>query len=115
MTARLMTTIALSGLLVLTLATPVASREKKRRRIDINAAPITTDKSVRYDDPIVYVRSPRWVDERGRKRSARWAEFGHPFAVTPHSDLMLLHPDGKEELLVAGGKGAVQDPYVSCG
>jgi hypothetical protein len=25
---------------------------------------------------------------------------------------MLLHPDGKEEVLVAGGEGAVADPYV---
>jgi hypothetical protein len=26
---------------------------------------------------------------------------------------MLLHPDGSEEVLVAGGKGAIADPYVS--
>ena len=26
---------------------------------------------------------------------------------------MLLHPDGSEEVLVPGGKGAVTDPYVS--
>ena len=26
---------------------------------------------------------------------------------------MLLHPDGSEELLVAGGDGAVTDPFVS--
>ncbi|MCH8043375.1 MAG: hypothetical protein IID44_06610 [Planctomycetes bacterium] len=26
---------------------------------------------------------------------------------------MLLHPDGKEELLVTGGKGAVTDPVIS--
>ena len=59
------------------------------------------------------MRSPRWVEDRGNKRPARWAEFGHPFAVTPNSDLVLLHPDGAEELLVAGGEGAIQDPYVS--
>src|SRR5262249_11457718 len=29
------------------------------------------------------------------------------------TDLMLLHPGGKEEVLVAGGKGAIADPYVS--
>ncbi len=26
---------------------------------------------------------------------------------------MLLHPDGSEEVLVAGGNGAVTDPFVS--
>src|SRR5947207_378428 len=26
---------------------------------------------------------------------------------------MLLHPDGSEEMLVEGGKGAIADPYVS--
>ena len=31
----------------------------------------------------------------------------------PGGDLMLLHPDGKEEVLVEGGKGSVTDPYVS--
>ncbi len=29
------------------------------------------------------------------------------------ADLMLLHPDGKEEVLVVGGKGSVTDPMVS--
>src|SRR5262249_34188242 len=28
-------------------------------------------------------------------------------------DLMLLRPDGSEEVLVEGGKGAIADPYVS--
>jgi hypothetical protein len=26
---------------------------------------------------------------------------------------MLLHPDGTEDLLVAGGNGAVTDPFIS--
>jgi hypothetical protein len=33
--------------------------------------------------------------------------------LEPGSDLVLLHPDGKEEVLVAAGKGAVTDPCVS--
>src|SRR5262249_9633036 len=28
-------------------------------------------------------------------------------------DLMILHPDGKEEVLASGGEGSVADPYVS--
>ena len=31
----------------------------------------------------------------------------------PGTDLMLLHPDGSEEVLVEGGEGAVADPFVS--
>ena len=36
-----------------------------------------------------------------------------PFNLRASTDLMLLHPDGSEEVLVAGGKGAIADPYVS--
>jgi len=80
---------------------------------DIDPQPIASDEGVKYDYDIVYVRSPRWVEEKDRKRAARWAEFAHLFNVTPGSDLVLLHPDGKEEVLVEGGEGAIQDPYVS--
>lgn len=81
--------------------------------MDIDPAPITNDDSIQYDYDIVYVRSPRWVQDGERKRPARWAEFAHIFNVTPGSDLVLLHPDGSEEILVEGGEGAIQDPYVS--
>src|SRR5262249_51372605 len=33
--------------------------------------------------------------------------------MEPGADLMLLHPDGSEEVLVRGGEGAVTDPVVS--
>ena len=82
-------------------------------KININPPHVSEDKSIKIDYPIVYVRSPLWVTDGERKREARWAEFGHPFAVTPNSDLMILHPDGREQLLVEGGEGAIQDPYVS--
>ena len=42
-----------------------------------------------------------------------WPEIGHPYNLKAATDLMLLHPDGSEEVLVAGGKGAIADPYVS--
>ncbi|QDU98521.1 HzsA-related protein [Lignipirellula cremea] len=99
-------------LLLLLAASPVWA-EKHTGVLNIKPAEISSDASVKYDYPIVYVRSPRWVEDRGEQRPARWAEFAHAFSVTPGSDLMLLYPDGKEELLVAGGEGAVQDPYVS--
>ncbi len=63
--------------------------------------------AVTYD--IVYVRQPRYGDTE----ETIWPEVFHPARMEPGADLMLLHPDGSEELLVAGGNGAVTDPFVS--
>ena len=70
---------------------------------------ISTDKTVKYDYDIVYVRAPR--NDRDR---SRWAEVGDPRTMEPGSDLMLLHPDGNEEILVAAKDvEAIADPFVS--
>src|SRR5262249_37798155 len=45
--------------------------------------------------------------------SSRWPDASLPLNVDAGGDLMLLHPDGSEERLVAGGKGSVNDPFVS--
>ena len=58
---------------------------------------------------IVYVRQPRFGDNS----NTTWPEVAHPASIDPGADLMLLHPDGSEELLVDGGVGAVTDPFVS--
>lgn len=60
-----------------------------------------------YD--LVYVRQPRFGDNS----NTTWPEVFHPARIDPGADLMLLHPDGSEERLVAGGNGAVTDPFVS--
>src|SRR5262245_2526597 len=70
---------------------------------------ISSDKSVRYYFDIVYVRAPRHADEK----MGKWAEFSDPIHIEPGADLMLLHPDGREEKLVDGTDGSVMDPYVS--
>jgi hypothetical protein len=75
----------------------------------LNPPHITTDKTVRYDYDIVYVRAPR----NPRNRS-KWAEVGDPRTMEPGSDLMLLHPSGEEEVLVAAkDPAAIADPFVS--
>src|SRR5262249_5179911 len=66
-----------------------------------------TAHAVSYD--IVYVRQPRF----GNNTNTTWPEVAHPASIDPGADLMLLHPNGSEELLVAGGNGAVTDPFVS--
>lgn len=63
--------------------------------------------AVDYD--IVYVRAPRYGDEK----PTRWPEVKDPIQMEPGADLMLLRPDGSEEVLVEGGHGSVVDPYVS--
>ena len=42
-----------------------------------------------------------------------WPDASEPFNMHASTDLMLLHPNGKDELLVAGAPGAIADPYVS--
>ncbi|MFO0965005.1 MAG: hypothetical protein U0793_05365 [Gemmataceae bacterium] len=77
--------------------------------LSIEPPPIATDKSIKYDFDIVYVRAPR--PEKGR---GHWAEVGDPRTMEPGSDLMLLHPDGSEEVLVpVKAHEAIADPFVS--
>ncbi len=78
--------------------------------LDLRIPLASADASVRYDYDIVYVRAPRLGDGAG----SLWSEIAHPSLMDPGADLMLLHPDGSEELLVeGGGDGAVTDPMVS--
>src|SRR5262249_18468160 len=78
--------------------------------LDVKIPHISTDKSVKYNYDIVYVRARR-AGDKVHKRF--YTDFSQPVAMEPGADLMLLHPDGKEELLVKGGEGAVTDPMVS--
>ena len=63
--------------------------------------------AVTYD--IVYVRAPRYGDVTLTK----WPEVINPVQAEPGSDLMLLLPNGSEEVLFAAGNGAVVDPVPS--
>ncbi|HVW03026.1 MAG TPA: hypothetical protein VHB77_21880 [Planctomycetaceae bacterium] len=78
--------------------------------LDVNPPHISTDKSIRYDYDIVYVRARRAGDTVHKRF---YTDFSQPVTMEPGADLMLLHPDGTEELLVAGGKGSVTDPVIS--
>jgi hypothetical protein len=78
--------------------------------IDVNVPHIRTDKSVNYDYDIVYVRADRAGDEKHKRF---YTDFSQPVTMEPGADLMLLHPDGSEEVLVEGGNGSVTDPVIS--
>ena len=56
------------------------------------------------------MRAPR-AGDKVHKRF--FTDFSTPVTLEPGADLMLLHPDGNEELLVNGGDGSVTDPIVS--
>ncbi|MDA1013939.1 MAG: hypothetical protein O3A00_05735 [Planctomycetota bacterium] len=78
--------------------------------INVNVPHVSTDKSIQFDYDIVYVRTPR----KGDEARSLWTEIAHPGLMDAGGDLMLLHPDGREEVLVPGGEnGSVTDPMVS--
>jgi hypothetical protein len=78
--------------------------------LNVNPPPIATDPSVRYDYDIVYVRARRTGDKVHKRF---YTDIATPVTLEPGADLMLLHPNGTEEVLVEGGEGAVTDPMVS--
>src|SRR5262245_54899247 len=69
--------------------------------LNVDIPHISTDKSIKYDYDIVYVRAKRAGDKVHKRY---FTDFSQPVTMEPGADLMLLHPDGKEELLVAGGE-----------
>jgi hypothetical protein len=78
--------------------------------IKLDAPHFSKDPLVKIDYDIVYVRAPR----RGDQGRTYWTEIAHPALMDSGADLMLLHPDGSEELLVSGGAdGSITDPFVS--
>lgn len=77
--------------------------------INVTPQPVASDPTVKLDYDIVYVRAPRKGDAVG----TNWPEISNPVFMDAGADLMLLHPDGKEEVLVRGGVGSVSDPMVS--
>src|SRR4051812_35493966 len=77
-------------------------------KIDPVPKPIRSDPSVKLDYDIVYVRAPRFVPGRdGKRRPSAWPEIAHPTNINPGYDLMLLRPDGSEEVLVPAGEGSI--------
>jgi hypothetical protein len=100
-----------SLLLAAALAAPPHQEEPLfTKPLDVHPPHISTDKSVKYDYDIVYVRARRAGDKVHKRY---YTDIATPVTLEPGADLMLLHPDGREELLVEGGAGAVTDPMVS--
>jgi hypothetical protein len=106
------TTVAL-GVLLYGLTDPTDSLEGKpssKGPFNVAVPKIAVDPAIKYDYDIVYIRTPR---KDNKPYSGRFPDATLPLNVDAGGDLMLLHPDGTEEVLVAGGKGSVTDPFVS--
>src|SRR5687768_3727162 len=67
--------------------------------IRLDVPPVSTHSAVKLDYDIVYVRAPR----KGDNARSYWAEIAHPATVDAGADLVLLHPDGSEEVIVPAG------------
>ncbi|MEM9531749.1 MAG: hypothetical protein AAGA23_12585 [Pseudomonadota bacterium] len=61
------------------------------------------------DYDIVYVRQVRFGDFT----NTIWPEVFHPGRLDPGADLVLLHPDGSEEILIDCDHCGVTDPFIS--
>jgi hypothetical protein len=84
----------------------LVGQEKKKLYFDpinVKIPHISTDKTVKYDYDIVYVRAKRAGDQVHKRF---YTDFSSPVTFEGGADLMLLHPDGKEDSLVAGGRAA---------
>ncbi|MBA4062865.1 MAG: hypothetical protein C0501_04000, partial [Isosphaera sp.] len=98
-----------AALLALGLSLAAARQPDPARTLDVTPKPVASDPAVKLDYDIVYVRAPRKGDAVG----TNWPEISNPVFMDAGADLMLLRPDGTEEVLVAGGAGSVTDPVVS--
>ena len=80
------------------------------QELDVRIPEVSSDSDITIDYDIVYVRARREGDKVHKRF---YTDFSQPVTMEPGADLMLLHPDGSEELLVAGGSGSITDPVVS--
>ncbi|HWG42783.1 MAG TPA: hypothetical protein VN688_08360 [Gemmataceae bacterium] len=97
-------TIAALGVLLFIVPWLPCSLEGKPNRkgpFHITVPKISTAPTIKYDYDIVYIRTPR---KGNAPHSSRWPDASLPLNVDASGDLMLLHPDGNEERLVAGAK-----------
>jgi hypothetical protein len=99
---------ALAFLLVGTLL--LTGKPNSKGLFNVEVPKVSTDPTIKYDYDIVYIRTPR---KGNVPHSSRWPDASLPLNVDAGGDLMLLHPDGGEERLVAGSKGSVTDPSIS--
>jgi hypothetical protein len=105
--------IGVCGLLATLLAARLTLAAEPRSAADALPPSISTDKSVKYDYPIVYVRVPRpYPKEYAGINHLNQAGLHQTNA--PGAELRVLYPDGKDESLVeVNAQESITDPAVS--
>ncbi|MEI8381565.1 MAG: hypothetical protein WCJ09_15665 [Planctomycetota bacterium] len=108
-------TLNLGIVCLIVLGTTASGQERQfadpgTKPINVTVPHVSTDDSVKIDYDIVYVRARRAGDQIHKRF---YTDFSQPVTMESGADLMLLHPDGREELLVEGGSGSITDPVVS--
>jgi hypothetical protein len=110
MKALIFLTLACLAVVALSAAAQKKDEKLYKGTLNLDVPPVGSDPSVKLDYPIVYVRAPR-REANGR---SKWAEVGDPRSMEAGADLVLLHPDGKEEVLVpVEPHESIADPFVS--
>ena len=108
--AFLLALMVLAGAAALFTCPALDARDAPKRTAEKVTPPhISKDTTIKFDYPIVYVRAPRTPNSNeGSWSSVR--RLGH----VPGSELMLLPPDGREQVLVpVEPNEAITDPQVS--
>src|SRR5205823_5707912 len=92
--SRMLGLTLLGGVAVLSTWQSLAGQDKPPQRpLRVDPPHISTDKTVKYDYDIIYVRAPRVVE--GTERPAPvWPNAAEPGNLRAPTDLMVLHPDG---------------------
>jgi hypothetical protein len=115
MTVRILIVLMISVYSFSSVAQEPQKQEQQKQKqylgtLNMKVPSIASDASVKYDFPIVYVRVPR----RSPDGRSRWTEVGHPRTMEPGAELVILYPDGKQQVLVeVNEKESVTDPFVS--
>lgn len=88
---------------------------EEKTSLQLTPQSIKADGTVQYDFDIVYVRAPRpdGKTQNNKYVSRVWGDVRDTRRCAAGSDLVILHPDGSEDVLVDAGANAVVDPYVS--
>jgi hypothetical protein len=107
---RVLSRLAFAALLFSPLVAWCEEEPLFNEKLNVVVPPLNGDPALKIEYDIAYVRAQRAGDEVHKRY---FTDFSSPLIIEPGADLILLHPDGSEELLVAGGQGSITDPVVS--
>ena len=97
--------IALAAFSLLLAALAVAQPPDASGPINVSPKPLASDKAVKIDYDIVYVRAPR----NGDKVGTNWPEISNPVFMDAGADLALVEGEGENDHALGEDAGAQCD------